>query len=194
MPLGLVTFLAALIAPRIVQSLVPRNLLMAGLGIAAVGLLWLSRVGAGDSYLVHVFGPQVLLGVGFGLSFLPLTASATVGVPAHEAGLASGLINTTRQLGGALGLAIMATVASSVIATREAGHQSTADALTSGYRVAFLIAGCVLVAGVLLAALLAKPAPAPPPAAAAPAQEPARADEAAPAPAPGSPDVLGRRT
>jgi EmrB/QacA subfamily drug resistance transporter len=185
LPLGLVTFLAALIAPRIVTFLGPRYLLMAGLGIAAIGLLWLTQVGAGDSYLVHVFGPQVLLGVGFGLCFLPLTASATAGVPVHEAGLASGLINTTRQLGGALGLAVMATVASSIIATREAARHSTADALTSGYRAAFLIAGCVLVAGVLLAALLSKPAP--PPAAAAPAQEPARADEATPGPAPGSP-------
>jgi MFS family permease len=184
-PLGLTTLVAALIAPRIVQFLGARNLLMLGLGIAAVGLLWLSRVGAGDSYLVHVLGPSILTGFGFGLSFLPLTASATAGVPVHEAGLASGLINTTRQLGGALGLAVMATVASSIIASHEAAHQSTAKALTSGYRAAFLIAACVLVAGVLLAALLAKLTA--PQVAAVPAQQPAPAGGVTPDPSPGSP-------
>jgi EmrB/QacA subfamily drug resistance transporter len=156
LPLGLITFLAALIASRLVQFLGARHQLMLGLGMAAIGLLWLTRVGAGDSYLVHVFGPEVLIGFGFGLSFLPLTSSATADVPVHEAGLASGLINTTRQLGGALGLAVMATVASSIIASRQAGHHSIANALTSGYRAAFLIAGCGLIAGVLLASLLAK--------------------------------------
>jgi hypothetical protein len=86
------------------------------MGLAAVGLLWLSRVGAGDAYLVHVLGPLILVGLGFGTSFVPMTLSATAGVPPHEAGLAAGLINTTRQVGGALGLAIMATVASSISA------------------------------------------------------------------------------
>jgi EmrB/QacA subfamily drug resistance transporter len=158
LPLGLCTLIAALSAPRIVQFLGARNQLMIGLGVAALGLLWLSTVGASDSYLVHLLGPQILLGIGFGLSFLPLTSSATAGVPVHQAGLASGLINTTRQLGGALGLAVMATVASSIIATHQGGHESAASALTSGYRAAFLIAGCGLLVGVLLAPLLPKPA------------------------------------
>jgi MFS family permease len=125
--------------------------------VAAVGLLWLSRVQSGDPYLVHVLGPEILIGLGFGLSFIPMTLSATAGVPVHEAGLASGLINTTRQIGGALGLAIMATVASSVVASHRVGHQPPTDtALTAGYRAAFIIAGCVMVSGVLLAALLPK--------------------------------------
>jgi EmrB/QacA subfamily drug resistance transporter len=156
LPLGLSTLTAALIAPRIVQFLGARHQLMLGLGIAAVGLLWLSRVGANDAYLVHVLGPEIMTGFGFGLLFLPLTASATVGVPVHEAGLASGLINTTRQLGGALGLAVMATVASSIIASHEGGHRSTASALTSGYRAAFVIAGCGLIVGAFLASFLPK--------------------------------------
>ena len=157
LPLGLSTLIAALLGPRIVQFLGARHQLMFGLGVAAIGLLWLSRVGAHDSYLVHVLGPEILTGFGFGLLFLPLTLSATADVPFHEAGLASGLINTTRQLGGAFGLAVMATVASSIIASHEAGHHSTANALTSGYRAAFLMAGCGLIVGALLAALLAKP-------------------------------------
>jgi EmrB/QacA subfamily drug resistance transporter len=157
LPLGLSTLIAALLGPRIVQFLGARHQLMFGLGVAAIGLLWLSRVGANDSYLLHVLGPEILTGFGFGLLFLPLTLSATADVPFHEAGLASGLINTTRQLGGAFGLAVMATVASSIIASREAGHHSIASALTSGYRAAFLMAGCGLIVGALLATLLAKP-------------------------------------
>ena len=157
LPLGLSTLIAALLGPRIVQFLGARHQLMFGLGVAAIGLLWLSRVGANESYLLHVLGPEILTGFGFGLLFLPLTLSATADVPFHEAGLASGLINTTRQLGGAFGLAVMATVASSIIASREAGHHSIASALTSGYRAAFLMAGCGLIVGALLATLLAKP-------------------------------------
>ena len=157
LPLGLSTLIAALLGPRIVEFLGARHQLMFGLGVAGVGLLWLSRVGAGDSYLAHVLGPEILTGFGFGLLFLPLTLSATADVPFHEAGLASGLINTTRQLGGAFGLAVMATVASSIIASHEVGHHATATALTSGYRAAFLIAGCGLIVGALLATLLAKP-------------------------------------
>jgi EmrB/QacA subfamily drug resistance transporter len=155
-PVGLSTLVAALIASRIVHIFGARNQLMLGLGVAAAGLLWLSRVGAGDPYLTHLLGPEILIGLGFGLTFVPMTLSATTGVPVHEAGLASGLINTTRQIGGALGLAVMATVASSVVASHERGHHSAHAALTAGYRAAFVIAGCVMVVGVLLATLLPK--------------------------------------
>jgi EmrB/QacA subfamily drug resistance transporter len=185
LPVGVITFIAALMASRLVLFLGARHQLMLGLGIAAIGLLWLSRVGAGDSYLVHVFGPEVLLGFGFGLSFLPLTASAMADVPVQEAGLASGLINTTRQLGGAIGLAVMAAVASSIIASHEAAHHSTANALTAGYRAAFLIAGCGLIAGVLLATLLAKLKA--PPVAVVRAREPMPADAVTPDPSHRSP-------
>ena len=73
--------------------------------------MWLTQLSAGDGYLAHVFGPLVLAGIGIGLSFVPMTLAATAGVPTHQAGLASGLINTTRQIGGAVGLAVMATIA-----------------------------------------------------------------------------------
>ena len=156
LPVGLCTLAGALIASRIVQFVGARNQLMLGLGLAAVGLLWLSRVGAGDPYMVHVLGPMILIGFGLGLSFVPMTLSATAGVPVHEAGLASGLINTTRQVGGALGLAIMATVASSIAANHGLGRHSVDAALTTGYQAAFAIAGCGLIVGVLLATLLPK--------------------------------------
>jgi len=155
LPVGLSTLTGALIASRIVHHFGARNQLMLGLGMAAVGLLWLSRLGAGDPFLAHILGPEILIGLGFGLTFVPMTLSATAGVPVHEAGLASGLINTTRQIGGALGLAVMATVATGITVGREVAHDHSAhDALTSGYRAAFIIAGLGLLGGALLATLL----------------------------------------
>jgi EmrB/QacA subfamily drug resistance transporter len=154
LPVGLCTLIGALVASRIVHLFGARNQLMLGLGVAAAGLLWLSQVGAGDAFLVHVLGPEILIGIGFGLSFIPMTLSATAGVPVHDAGLASGLINTTRQIGGALGLAVMATLASSITASSLGQHHSTDAALTSGYRSAFLFAGIGLLVGALLAMLL----------------------------------------
>ncbi len=154
LPVGLSTLTGALIGSRLVQTLGPRNQLIVGPGLAAAGLLWLSMVGAGDAYLVHVLGPVILIGLGIGMSFVPMTLAATAGVPVHEAGLASGLINTTRQIGGALGLAIMATLASGIAAHHGLGRQAVDASLTSGYRAAFAIAGCGLIVGAGLATLL----------------------------------------
>jgi sugar phosphate permease len=95
-----------------------------------------------------VFGALVLAGLGVGLSFVPMTIAATADVPVHQAGLASGLINTTRQLGGAVGLAAMATVA--------AGASSP----TAGYDRAFWIsAGAMVIVAVLARALPGRPKP-----------------------------------
>jgi EmrB/QacA subfamily drug resistance transporter len=166
LPIGLCTLIGALAASRLVRFLGARNQLMMGLGLAAAGLFWLSRVGAGQAYAVHILGPMILIGLGLGTSFVPMTLSATTGIPAHEAGLAAGLINTTRQVGGALGLAIMATVASSVTAHHELRHRSVDAALTSGYTTAFALAGCGAIIGALLAMLLPKlkaPTPVPEP-------------------------------
>ena len=77
-----------------------------------------------------MLGPVILIGLGIGMSFVPMTLSATAGVPPHEAGLASGLINTTRQVGGALGLAIMATIATTIATNHLASTHDVASALT----------------------------------------------------------------
>lgn len=156
LPVGLCTLIGALIASRIVHILGARHQLTLGLGLAAVGLLWLFRIRAGDAYLVHMFAPMILVGLGFGLSFVPMTLSATADVPSHEAGLAAGLINTTRQVGGALGLAVMATVASSVAAKHGLGKHAVDTALASGYRTAFGMAGCGAIIGAVLATRLPK--------------------------------------
>jgi EmrB/QacA subfamily drug resistance transporter len=154
LPAGLATMGGALAAPRLMARIGPRRQLVTGLLMAAAGLAWMSTVSAHAGYFAHVFGPVVLVGVGLGLTFVPMTMAATTGVPPHEAGLASGLVNTSRQVGGAVGLAVMATVASSVARRHAATASATAHALTHGYDRAFAIAAAVLVVGAALALLL----------------------------------------
>jgi EmrB/QacA subfamily drug resistance transporter len=156
LPAGLSTLAGALIGTRLVQVIGARRQLVLGPALAAGGLFWLSTLTAGDPYTSDVLGPLVLIGLGIGMSFVPMTLSATTGVPPHEAGLASGLINTTRQVGGALGLAIMATVATTIATDHLVGHHGMAAALTDGYTAAFTIAGAGLIVGALLALVLPK--------------------------------------
>jgi EmrB/QacA subfamily drug resistance transporter len=150
LPAALATLTGALSAPRLLALVGVRRQLIIGPLLAAAGLAWLSQLSAGDSYAGHVFGALVLAGLGVGLSFVPMTIAATADVPVHQAGLASGLINTTRQLGGAVGLAAMATVA--------AGASSP----TAGYDRAFWIsAGAMVIVAVLATALPGRPKPEP---------------------------------
>ena len=148
LPAALSTMMAALAGTRLVARIGVRRQLLLGPLLAAGGLFWLSQLSAGDGYFAHVFGALVLTGVGMGLSFVPMTIAATADVPVHEAGLASGLINTTRQVGGAVGLAVMATVAT--------GAASAA----AGYDRAFTICAVAMVTGAALALVLpGKPRP-----------------------------------
>jgi EmrB/QacA subfamily drug resistance transporter len=162
LPAGLSTLVGALIGTRLVSRLGPRRQLILGPLLAAAGLIWLATtLHPGAGYFSHIFGPLVLVGVGLGLSFVPMTIAATAGVPPHEAGLASGLINATRQMGGAVGLAVMATVAAGAAAHHAPGVAAAARALTTGYDRAFAIGAGGLVVAAALALLLPGPAPAP---------------------------------
>jgi EmrB/QacA subfamily drug resistance transporter len=154
LPAGLATMAGALTAARLVARIGPRRQLVMGLLLAAAGLAWISSVTAHAGYFAHVFGPVLLVGVGLGLSFVPMTMAATTGVPPHEAGLASGLVNTSRQVGGAVGLAIMATVATSAARGHDATAAAHLVALTNGYDRAFALAAAALVIGAALALLL----------------------------------------
>ena len=157
LPSGLAVMAGALSASRVVARIGPRRQLLIGLPVAALGLLWLSRAAVGSGYLAHILGPGVLVGVGLGLSFVPMTMSATAGVPSAQAGLASGLLNTSRQVGGAVGLAAMATIAASV-AHSQAPATALTTALTNGYDRAFAVSAAILVVGAALALLLPSPA------------------------------------
>ncbi len=142
LPAALSTMAGAIVGTRLVTVLGARRQLVIGPLTAAGGLAWLTQLSPGDGYFTSVFGPLLLCGIGLGLSFVPMTIAATSGVPMQQAGLASGLLNTARQIGGAVGLAVMATVA--------AGAASP----TAGYDHAFWISATALVAGAVLAMAL----------------------------------------
>jgi EmrB/QacA subfamily drug resistance transporter len=135
-----------------------RAVLLPGLGLIVVGLGWLTRVPVDASYAVDLLPAMVLLGVGAGLSFPALSTLAMSGATQSDAGLASGLLNTTVQVGGAVGLAVLATLSTEHTVGRLADGESTASALTSGYQLAFTVAAVLLVVATVVAATVLRPA------------------------------------
>src|SRR5947209_5029228 len=135
LPLAVGIILSAGAASQLVTRLGFKPPLIAGLLLIAGGLLWFSQVPApGGAYLGDVLGPSLLAAVGLGFAFVPVTIAAVTGTEPHEAGLASGLINTSQQVGGALGLAILATVANSHTQDLfHSGVHNASVALTKGY-------------------------------------------------------------
>jgi sugar phosphate permease len=121
-------------------------------------LVWLSSITDHSGYLDTILWPGMLVAFGIGLLFTPLAATATSGVAPAESGLASGLVNTSRQVGGSIGLAVLATIATShTEALLHAGHDATAVAVTSGYARAFAVGAVFLVAGVGASVFLPSP-------------------------------------
>ncbi|MFG2716174.1 MFS transporter [Streptomyces goshikiensis] len=155
LPLAAANMLGAALAPPVARRIGATAALTAALLTEAAGLLWLSRISADGSYVADLLGPTVLVGLGLSIAFVQLTALAVDGVPQEDAGLAGGLVNTTRQVGGAIGLAALATLAGSVTA-RASGHQAPLEALTAGYRTAFSVSAAVLAVTALLALLLTR--------------------------------------
>jgi EmrB/QacA subfamily drug resistance transporter len=156
LPLAVGIILSAGAASQFVNRVGFKIPLITGLLLIAGALLWFSRVPSpGGSYLSDILGPSVMAAVGLGFAFVPVTIAAVTGTRPHEAGLASGLINTSQQVGGALGLAILATVANSRTQSLfHSGVHSASVALTKGYDRAFLVGAGFAVAGAILAAVL----------------------------------------
>ncbi|WP_079071070.1 MFS transporter [Streptomyces yokosukanensis] len=155
LPLAAANMLGSTLAPRVSRRLGATATVTAALLTEAAGLLWLSRMSADGSYLTDILGPSVLVGLGLSIAFVQLTAFAVDGLPPQDAGLAGGLVNTTRQVGGAIGLAALATLAGSVTA-HASTHEPHLAALTAGYRAAFTVSAAVLAATALLAVLLTR--------------------------------------
>jgi EmrB/QacA subfamily drug resistance transporter len=156
LPLSVGIILSAGAASQLVTRFGFKPPLIAGLLSIAAGLLWFSQVpGSGGGFAGDVLGPSLLAAVGLGFSFVPVTIAAVTGTEPHEAGLASGLINTSQQVGGALGLAILATIANSQTQSAfHSGVHSASIALTKGFDRAFLVGAGFALAGAILAALL----------------------------------------
>jgi EmrB/QacA subfamily drug resistance transporter len=142
LPMGLVIMVGAQVSSRLLPRVGVRPLLLAGTAMVCVGFAWLTQIHSQSSYWAHVFGPGVLISLAIGVLFTPLASAATSGVAYTEAGLASGVLNTARQMGGSIGLAVLATVAiDHTHAILGGGHgTSTAVALTAGYARAFALA------------------------------------------------------
>jgi EmrB/QacA subfamily drug resistance transporter len=138
---------------RLIMSLGPKTTLIPGLAVGTVGLLLFARAPVHGSYLTDVLPSMILLGLGIGGSFPALMTLAMSGATREDAGLASGLVNTAAQVGGALGLAVLATLSATHTRHLLAAGKSTAAALTGGYQLAFLIAAALMLAAIAVAAL-----------------------------------------
>src|SRR5262245_21606119 len=141
------------LSPRLTTRFGARPVLLVGLALIAAALALVTRAPVHSAYAVDLLPSMLLLGVGAGLSFPALMTLGMAGVASHEAGLASGLIGTTAQVGGALGLAVLATVAASRTGALLAAGETPPAALAGGYRLVFGISAGLLVAAIALAAL-----------------------------------------
>ncbi|HEV2944819.1 MAG TPA: MFS transporter [Solirubrobacteraceae bacterium] len=154
LPLAIGIIISAGLGSQLVTRIGFKPVLIAGLLLIAGALLWFSQVPPGGSFAADVFGPSLLAAFGLGFSFVSVTIGAVTGTKPHEAGLASGLINTAQQVGGALGLAILATVANSRTQSLLSGGAHPSVALTKGFDRAFLVGAGFAIAGAMFAAVL----------------------------------------
>jgi MFS family permease len=135
-----------------------RATLLPGLALIVPGLLLFARAPVDASYLTDILPVMVLLGIGAGLCFPSLMTLAMSDATPSDSGLASGLINTTTQVGGALGLAVLATLSTTRTSSLLTGGDSSASALTSGFHLAFVIGAGLVVAAIGVAATMLRPA------------------------------------
>ncbi|MER5754661.1 MFS transporter [Streptomyces sp. NPDC002088] len=151
LPMTLAMFTTVRFVPRLLARLGAKPLLLTGTTLLIAAAAWLWRLEPGDGYLAGLFGPLLLLGLGVGLSFMPLNATILAGIEPREAGAASGLLQTLQWLGGTLGLAILVTVFGT--ATRHATG-SPAEILTEGAARAFGVAALIALAALLVSAFV----------------------------------------
>jgi EmrB/QacA subfamily drug resistance transporter len=154
LPLALMIIVSAGVASQFTTRIGFKPVLITGMLMLAGGLVWFAQVDAGGSYISDVLFPSIVVGFGLGLAFVSVTIAAVMGTKPDEAGLASGLINTSQQVGGALGLGILSAIATARTTHVAAGH-SHGFALTAGFQTAFLVgAGFALLAAVLAAVMI----------------------------------------
>jgi EmrB/QacA subfamily drug resistance transporter len=154
LPVPIIIGVLSYYAPFLLERAGFKPLLIIGTGLATIGIFLLSMINAQSSYLIGLLPALVILGCGFGIAFVAITVAATTGVPPHESGLASGLINTSQQVGGALGLALLAVVANDTTTASARVGRSLVSAAVLGYQRAFLcsalLMACALVVGIVV--------------------------------------------
>ncbi|MDP9228458.1 MAG: MFS transporter [Actinomycetota bacterium] len=156
-----VTLVMGTLSIRYTEPLIMRfgakNTLIPGMALIAVALLLLARIPVDGSYIRDLLGPMILFGFGAGLSFPALMTLAMSGATQEDAGLASGLVNTSAEVGGALGLAVLATLSASRSDSLIESGEATASALTSGYHLSFLVGAALLIAATIVAITVLQP-------------------------------------
>jgi EmrB/QacA subfamily drug resistance transporter len=157
--------LAVVVASNLAQVVVGRigvrATLISGLTLATVSLALLTRVPVDGSYFGDLFPAFLLGGTGLGFSFVPVTIASLAGVERADAGVASGLVNTSRQIGGAIGLAAISTIAASATSSYADAHGlavSSAAATVDGFHTSFVVLGSLLVAAIVVAGIFLRPA------------------------------------
>jgi MFS family permease len=152
--------LTAVVSSGVAQALVTRvgvkPALLGGLALVGGGLVYFTQISPNGSYMTDLFPGFIILGIGLGFTFVPISIAALAGVTGKDAGLASGLINTSQQIGGALGLAILTTVSTHHTVTLLKKGESQAQAFTSGYALAFWVAAGVALAAILTTILIVR--------------------------------------
>jgi EmrB/QacA subfamily drug resistance transporter len=149
LPLAISIILSAGIASGLVTKVGFKPILAIGMALVALGLLWFTQISVHGTFLADILGPSLLAAVGLGFAFVPVTIAAVSGIEDREQGLASGLINTSQQVGGALGLAILAAIANSIIGS----SHNPAD-LVEGFQTAFLVGAAFAIAGLVATLVL----------------------------------------
>lgn len=155
LPLALTIIVSAGTASQLVTRVGPKPILVFGLVLTTIGLLLFTQISADGSFLGDVLIPSLVVAAGLGFSFVPLTITAVAGVTHNEAGLASGLINTAQQVGGALGLAVLSSIANSrvsdVLGPGRPNPAEVPNALTEGFQIAFAVGAGFALIGVVIA-------------------------------------------
>jgi MFS family permease len=158
LPLSLTIIASAGVASQLVTRVGYKPVLATGMALIAAGLIWFSQVSVGGGFVSDILFPSLLAAAGLGFAFVTTTIAAMSGVEEREAGLASGLINTSQQIGGALGLAVLATLANSrtddLVASSGGDPAALPNALTEGFQAAFLGGAAIAVLGLVLTLVL----------------------------------------
>ncbi|MBA3865055.1 MAG: MFS transporter [Solirubrobacterales bacterium] len=149
LPLAVSIILSAGIASQLVTKVGFKPILATGMALIAAGLLWFTQISVDGTFLADILGPSLLAAVGLGFAFVPVTIAAVSGIEDREQGLASGLINTAQQVGGALGLAILAAVANATI-----GSSHDPSVLVEGFQSAFFVGAGFAILGLIATLVL----------------------------------------
>jgi len=145
---------ATLVNTKVLARTGPRPLVPTGMVLAAVAMLLLTRIGVDSAYASHVMPSLILMGIGFGLIIAPSFATATLGVPRHDTGVASAMVNTSQQVGGSIGTALLSTLAVSASSDFIARNGPSAQAAVEGYVTAFWWAAAIFAFGAIVTGAL----------------------------------------